>query len=75
MVQRAKLHQTIWKVANDLRGSVDLAETIREETVDKKGFFILPSELFENVRRNAESDSNLMQMYASQAGKSGRRSE
>lgn len=22
-VQRAKLHQTIWKVANDLRGSVD----------------------------------------------------
>jgi len=35
------------------------AEFGRSETVKDKGFYILPSELFENVRRNAKNDPNL----------------
>jgi len=35
------------------------AEIAREDMVTTKGFFILPSELFENVRANAASDENL----------------
>lgn len=35
------------------------AEFGRAETVIDKGFYILPSELFENVRKNAKTDSNL----------------
>lgn len=35
------------------------AETIRDEMVDTKGFFILPSQLFENVRKKARNDENL----------------
>jgi len=102
-VQRDELHRTIWKIANDLRGSVDgwdfksyvletlfyrfisenltayineaerragaefdyatlsdeMAEHGRRETVAEKGFYILPSELFDNVRRRAASDVNL----------------
>ena len=102
--QRDELHRTIWKIANDLRGSVDgwdfktyvlgllfyrfisenltaylneaerragqadfdyvalpdeEAEVGRRETVVEKGFYILPSELFVNVRRRAASDVNL----------------
>lgn len=104
--ERAKLHATIWKIANDLRGSVDgwdfkqyvlgmllyrfisenltnyinteelrnpstsrdfdyatlnddQAEFGRAETVKDKGFFILPSELFVNVRERAKTDDNL----------------
>jgi type I restriction enzyme M protein len=101
---RAELHKTIWKIANDLRGSVDgwdfkqyvlgtlfyrfISENLtnylnehqrkagikgfdyaqlsdadaefgRKETVLEKGFFILPSELFINVRRDAKNDPNL----------------
>ena len=102
--QRAELHKTIWRIANDLRGSVDgwdfktyvlgmlfyrfisenltvyitkgehdagktdfdysrltdaAAEFGRKETVAEKGFYILPSELFQNVRRAAPRDVNL----------------
>ena len=35
------------------------AESIREDMVKTKGFFILPSELFENVRRRAPQDEDL----------------
>lgn len=35
------------------------AETAREDMVDTKGFFILPSELFENVHAKAANDENL----------------
>ena len=103
-VERAELHKTIWKIANDLRGSVDgwdfkqyvlgtlfyrfISENLtnylnehqhkagikdfdysklsdkdaefgRKETVLEKGFFILPSELFVNVRAGAKNDPNL----------------
>src|SRR5690554_2351497 len=96
--QRAELHKTIWRIANDLRGSVDgwdfksyvlgmlfyrfmsenlaaylnkgehaagdaafdyvhmadaQAEFARTEVVAEKGFFILPSDLFDNVRARA----------------------
>jgi len=35
------------------------AEFGRSDTVKEKGFYILPSELFVNVRRNARNDANL----------------
>ncbi|EPI54634.1 type I restriction-modification system, M subunit [Gardnerella pickettii JCP7659] len=104
--ERAELHRTIWKIADDLRGSVDGwdfkayvlctmfyryisenlcdyinkneheskdgdpnfdyakisdedAEPLRSEMISEKGFFILPSELFCNVLKNAPQDSNL----------------
>lgn len=102
--QRAELHKTIWRIANDLRGSVDgwdfksyvlgmlfyrfISENLtaylnelerqagnptfdyaklsdadaefgRQETVAEKGFYILPSELFANVRKRAARDENL----------------
>jgi type I restriction enzyme M protein len=102
--QRSELHKTIWRIANDLRGSVDgwdfksyvlgvlfyrfisenltaylneaesaaghtdfdytqlsdgLAERARKDTVNEKGFYILPSELFTNVRVRAPKDENL----------------
>lgn len=107
--QRANLHRTIWRVANDLRGSVDgwdfkayvlgmlfyrfisehitiwvnegeaeygnadfdyaqisddMAEQVRNDAVSTLGFFILPSELFENVRRSAPRDLNLNETLA-----------
>ncbi len=37
----------------------DVAEQAREDVVKVKGFFILPSELFENVRARAAQDENL----------------
>ena len=103
-IERAELHKTIWRIANDLRGSVSgwdfksyvlgmlfyrfISENLttylnelerkagapdfdyaslsdsdaefgREETVKEKGFYILPSDLFVNVQKNARHDSNL----------------
>jgi len=40
------------------------AEFGREDTVKEKGFFILPSELFVNVRAKARNDSNLNETLA-----------
>lgn len=102
--ERTELHKTIWKIANDLRGSVDgwefkayvlgsifyrfisenicdyiqqlmaeagqpdfdystisdeMAERIRQKMVEEKGYFILPSQLFQNVVKNADNDENL----------------
>ena len=102
--EREELHRTIWKIANDLRGSVDgwdfkqyvlgmlfyryisenfadyinrgeweagdpdfdyallpdeEAEQAREDLITTKGFFILPSQLFANVRGRAPRDENL----------------
>ncbi len=102
--QRAELHKTIWRIANDLRGSVDgwdfksyvlgmlfyrfISENLTAylnhqeraagdpdfdytalsdsdaasgvaETVNEKGFFIHPSDLFVNVRARARHDQNL----------------
>ena len=102
--ERDELHRTIWKIANDLRGSIDgwdfkqyvlglllyrfisenleeylnneehnagnkdfdyskitdeQAEFGRKDTLEEKGFYILPSELFVNVRKNAKNDSDL----------------
>ena len=104
MQERAELHKTIWKIANDLRGSVDgwefkayvlgsifyrfISENIceyfngrmheagypdfdyanmpddqaiggKEDAVQTKGFFMLPSQLFQNVVKTAEKDENL----------------
>ena len=35
------------------------AEVARKDLVDTKGFFILPSQLFCNVRKNAKNNENL----------------
>ncbi|MGL5591344.1 MAG: type I restriction-modification system subunit M [Mycoplasmoidaceae bacterium] len=35
------------------------AEKIRNDIIESKGFFILPSELFQNVYKRAENDENL----------------
>lgn len=37
----------------------DVAEEAREDLVQTRGFFILPSELFQNVRKKAATDENL----------------
>lgn len=37
----------------------DIDEDIRRQTIDEKGYFIYPSELFKNVAANAEADDNL----------------
>lgn len=103
-VERVELHKTIWRLANELRGSVDgwdfksyvlgmlfyrfISENLvaylneqerqagdpdfdytrlsdsdaefgRVETVKEKGFYILPSALFANVRKRARQDENL----------------
>lgn len=103
-LERNELHKTIWKMADDLRGSVDgwdfkqyvlgllfyrfisenltsylneeerkagnpafdytklsdvEAEYGREDTLADKGFYILPSELFCNLRKRASEDKNL----------------
>lgn len=102
--QRAEVHKTIWRIANDLRGSVDgwdfktyvlgmlfyrfISENLtaylnasehqagqagfdyvrlpdadaefgRKETVAEKGFYMVPSDLFQNVRERASRDANL----------------
>ena len=102
--EREELHKTIWKIANELRGSVDgwdfkqyvlgllfyrfISENIehyvnenqrkaglsdfeyrnisdekalmgKTQILEEKGFFILPSELFCNVRKNADLNENL----------------
>jgi type I restriction enzyme M protein len=107
--ERAELHKTIWRIANDLRGSVDGwdfktyvlgmllyryisenlqnyldraeheagdtsfryadlsdedAEFVRDDVVAEKGFYILPSELFVNVRKRARHDENLNETLA-----------
>src|SRR3954469_20191555 len=107
--ERTELHKTIWRIANDLRGSVDgwdfktyvlgtlfyrfisenltaylneqerkagsadfdyavlsdaEAERGRQETVVEKGFYVLPSELFANVRERARHDENLNETLA-----------
>jgi type I restriction enzyme M protein len=106
--ERTELFRTIWRVANDLRGSVDgwdfkqyvlgflfyrfISENLthyineheqkkdtnfdyaklsdevamrgREVIIQEKGFFILPSELFQNVRARAKNDPNLNETLA-----------
>lgn len=102
--EREELHKTIWKIANELRGSVDgwdfkqyvlgllfyrfISENIenyvnenqrkagitdfqyrnisdeeallgKSQILDEKGFFILPSELFCNIRKVADKNENL----------------
>ncbi|MFA6696743.1 MAG: type I restriction-modification system subunit M [Sphaerochaeta sp.] len=42
-----------------VRLSDENAEEAREDLVQTRGFFILPSELFQNVRRKAAADDNL----------------
>ncbi len=107
--ERAELHKTIWRIANDLRGSVDgwdfksyvlgmlfyrfISENLtaylneqeraagrlsfdyaklpdtdaefgRASTVEEKGFYVLPSDLFANVRQRARHDPDLNETLA-----------
>ena len=70
------ISENLTKYLNDAErraGSVDFdyaalddeaAEFGRAETVNEKGFYILPSELFVNVRRRARGDENLNETLA-----------
>ena len=103
-IEREELHKTIWKIANELRGSVDgwdfkqyvlcllfyrfISENIeyyvnqnqikagiedfkysnisddeallgKTQILEEKGLFILPSELFCNIRKTAKNNDNL----------------
>ena len=102
--ERQAIHNTIWRIANEMRGAVDGwdfkqyvlgilfyrfisenlsiyidenqrkageknfsyaalkdtdAEIARGDILEEKGFFIYPSELFENVRKRATNDKRL----------------
>lgn len=102
--EREELHKTIWKIANELRGSVDgwdfkqyvlgllfyrfISENIenyvnenqrkagitdfqyrnisdeeallgKTQILEEKGLFILPSELFCNIKKDADKNENL----------------
>lgn len=98
--QRAELQAKIWKIANDVRGSVDgwdfkqfvlgtlfyrfisenftiyieggedsihyaslsdnvITPEIKDDAIKTKGYFIYPSQLFVNVAKNANTNSNL----------------
>ena len=98
--QRAELQSQIWRIANDVRGSVDgwdfkqyvlgtlfyrfisenfsnyieggdesvkyvelsddiVNEEIKEDAIKTKGYFIYPSQLFENIAKNANTNESL----------------
>ncbi|HPW95012.1 MAG TPA: type I restriction-modification system subunit M N-terminal domain-containing protein, partial [Fibrobacteraceae bacterium] len=100
IAQRQELQAKIWKIANDVRGSVDgwdfkqfvlgtlfyrfisenfsahfeagdeslvyadlkdsvITPEIKEDAIKTKGYFIYPSQLFENVTKNANDNANL----------------
>ena len=99
-IQRAELQAKIWKIANDVRGSVDgwdfkqfvlgtlfyrfisenftnyieggdesinyanfpddkISSEIKDDAIKSKGYFIYPSQLFVNVAKTANTNSNL----------------
>jgi len=59
----AYINRTEWETGNTRFNYANLsdpeAETAREDIVSTKGFFILPSQLFENLRQRAANDENL----------------
>ena len=98
--QRAELQSQIWRIANDVRGSVDgwdfkqyvlgtlfyrfisenfsnyieggdesvkyaelsndiITREIKEDSIKTKGYFIYPSQLFENIAKNANTNESL----------------
>lgn len=98
--QRAELQSQIWKIANDVRGSVDgwdfkqyvlgtlfyrfisenfsryieagdesinyaslpddaIPEEIKKDAIKTKGYFIYPSQLFNNITKNVNDNENL----------------
>lgn len=100
VIQRQELQNKIWKIANDVRGSVDgwdfkqfvlgtlfyrfisenftmymeggdesinyatlgdevITPEIKEDAIKTKGYFIYPSQLFENVAKKANTNPNL----------------
>lgn len=52
-----------WESGNNgydyLNESDDVAIEGKEDIVQEKGYFILPSQLFQNIRKNAKNDENL----------------
>jgi type I restriction enzyme M protein len=99
-IQRAELQAKIWKIANDVRGSVDgwdfkqfvlgtlfyrfisenftnyieggddsinyasfsddnISSEIKDDAIKTKGYFVYPSQLFVNVVKTANTNSNL----------------
>ena len=60
-----KMHKLGQKDFNYAKLDDETAENARETTTEEKGFFILPSQLFSNVRENAKDNENLNETLAS----------
>ncbi|MGL6066992.1 MAG: type I restriction-modification system subunit M, partial [Cetobacterium sp.] len=100
VIQRAELQSQIWKIANDVRGSIDgwdfkqyvlgtlfyrfisenfsnyieagddsfkyadlsddvINDEIKDDAIKTKGYFIYPSQLFNNIAKNANTNESL----------------
>lgn len=57
------LNEQVWETGDTQFNYADMtdedAEEARENTIEDKGFFMLPSELFVNLRKRAKNDENL----------------
>ena len=56
--EEAEAGNTDFDYATDVADD-DIDEEIRKQTIEEKGYFIYPSELFKNVASHAEEDENL----------------
>src|SRR5574343_503585 len=83
IAQKEEIKNKIWKIANEVRGSVDgwdfthyieggdesvhyaelsddvITPEIKDDAIKTKGYFIYPSQLFVNVSKTANSNTNL----------------
>ena len=56
--EEAKVGNNDFDYAKDVTDD-DIDDDIRKQTIEEKGYFIYPSELFKNVAARAENDVNL----------------
>lgn len=65
---RNYINKTEWEAGNKDFNYADLSDDLviplKSDIVESKGFFILPSELFENIHSNAINDENLNETLA-----------
>lgn len=61
--ERAELHKTIWRIANNLRGSVD-GWDFKSYILGLMFYRFIPSHLFVNMRERARHDDNLNETLA-----------
>lgn len=69
--QRAELHKAIWKIANDLCGSVDERNKRLKAILDGVGDMVLGDIRDNEIDAFGDAYEHLMTMYAAGDGKSG----